>query len=431
MERHSWVRICVCLATAMGVALTAPKKDTQMPNLAIAAGAVVAGQRGKGTSAHRPNPRVKVGPTRIVVRASNYPTLFKFTNGAIALSASGNTVRSLNGGDRWQPWKTDLPLMVDGALGRLQDGTAIFIAQRTRPVAGQADTYVGERRVSADNGQTASRPEPVYVTCPNVTQETVEGTDTLQGPIFHGEIIPLGDGDLVAGMYTTFPQDAARGGDSVKLRTILVRSLDGGVHWSYVSTIGSMDRLEGDEAREALRGHEGFCEPTLAALSDRELVCVMRAGTYVADSGPSDTYHDLAKTVFREDGKYYTTGPEPCKPLYIATSADGGKTWSPPKPMASARGACPRMIVLHSGLLALSYGRIWRPSQGDGLVLSGDGGRTWTKEVIIHSGLASGYTYMVETAPNRILYVFDAVTAWGPKGGPDWIGAVDLEVRLR
>ena len=394
----------------------------------LAAAASVIAQQEEGAAMKGPKLEVKVGSTRIVLRASNYPALFRFADASIALSASGNTVRSLSGGDRWQPWTTDLPLKVDGALGRLADGTAISLAQRTKPVPGQPDTYVGQRWLSRDNGLTISGPEPVYVTCPNVTQETVEGTDTLAGPIFHGDVIPLAAGRLVMAPYTTFPQDAANGGETVKLRTILVRSTDDGVHWGYVATIGSMDRLQSDEDRAALRGQEGFCEPTLARLPNGKLICVMRAGTYVDGSAPSDTYHDLATTVVKE-GKYTTTGEGPCRPLYIATSTDEGETWTVPKPMAAAHGACPRLIVLQNGVLALSYGRMWRPSQGNAVLFSADGGETWGREVILSHGLSSGYTYLVETAPNKILVVFDVVTAWGPQGTPDWIGAVDLEVK--
>ena len=184
-------------------------------------------------------------------------------------------------------------------------------------------------------------------------------------------------------------------------------------------------------ARRALLGQEGFCEPTIALLPDGDLSCIARAGTYVAETGPSDSYHDLANAIVKDDGKYYTTGPEPCKPLYIARSTDGGQTWSPPEPMAEARGACPRLLLLSNGVLALSYGRLARPSQGDAITFSADGGRTWTKPVTLFSGLCSGYTALVETSPGRVLCVFDAVTAWGPKGTPDWVGAVDLDVTVR
>jgi hypothetical protein len=95
--------------------------------------------------------------------------------------------------------------------------------------------------------------------------------------------------------------------------------------------------------------------------------------------------------------------------------------------MKQACGACPRLLLLSNGVLALSYGRIRRPTQDDNIVFSTDGGKTWTRETCIFQGLSSGYTDMVEIEPGKILYVFDSVTAWNPESVPAWIGAVDIE----
>ena len=130
------------------------------------------------------------------------------------------------------------------------------------------------------------------------------------------------------------------------------------------------------------------------------------------------------------DGKYYVSTGERTRPIYLATSTDGGKTWGKLRPVPGARGACPRLLVLDSGVVALSYGRLFRPSQGNAVVFSADGGETWTAATNIFSGLSSGYTDMVAIGPNELLYVFDSVTAWGPKYVPGWIGAVDIEVTV-
>ena len=99
--------------------------------------------------------------------------------------------------------------------------------------------------------------------------------------------------------------------------------------------------------------------------------------------------------------------------------------------MKQACGACPRLLLLGNGVLALSYGRIRRPTQDDYIIFSGDGGKTWSGETCIFRGLSSGYTDMVEIGPGKLLCVFDSVTAWGPKYTPDWIGAVDIEVKAK
>lgn len=64
------------------------------------------------------------------------------------------------------------------------------------------------------------------------------------------------------------------------------------------------------------------------------------------------------------------------------------------------------------------------------VILSTDGGETWTNPTNIFHGLSSGYTDMVAIGPDKLLCVFDSVTAWGPEYTPDWIGAVDIEVKV-
>jgi len=49
-------------------------------------------------------------------------------------------------------------------------------------------------------------------------------------------------------------------------------------------------------------------------------------------------------------------------------------------------------------------------------------------ETDIYPGMSSGYTAMVEIAPNKLLYFFDACTADGPKI-PDWVGVVEISVK--
>ena len=61
--------------------------------------------------------------------------------------------------------------------------------------------------------------------------------------------------------------------------------------------------------------------------------------------------------------------------LYMTTSSDSGKTWSDPRPIPGARSVCPRLLLLDNGVLALSFGRLYRPKQGNALMFSADGGR--------------------------------------------------------
>ena len=81
----------------------------------------------------------------------------------------------------------------------------------------------------------------------------------------------------------------------------------------------------------------------------------MRTGTFVKRKRV-DRYHDLSRTVLR-DGNYVVSTGEMTRPLYQATSTDGGASWSQPRPVPGAAGACLRLLVLDNGVLALSFGR--------------------------------------------------------------------------
>ena len=382
-----------------------------------------------------PDLDVKVGKTRIIMRGSNRPQVVKSADGSVIVIGTAGRIKSMDGGDTWQPWREglDLGFGVYSSTGQLADGTVLAVATLTEPVAGEPGTYVGEQWISTDNWQTITGPEPVYIEqIPELsTDMRDDGSQVLRGPKFIGPFITLDNGDLLGAMETSFKEDMKYGRYSGmwRWRAILIKSTDGGKHWSYVSTIASMDSLAASP-EVAAQWQYAFCEPGFARLPNGNLVCAMRTGTYVGETALGDSYHDLSTTIKR-DGKYYTTGPEPCKPIYVAISTNGGQSWSKPVPAGTAVGAWPQMLALSNGVLALSYGRLTRPSQGNSIIFSTDGGQTWTNEVSIFPGLSTGYTSIVETEPNKILYVFDAVTTWGPKGTPDWIGAVDIEVELR
>lgn len=373
---------------------------------------------------------VTMGESRIVMRAANYPEIIKLADGSLVVSAhdargSWGNVKSLDGGNTWKPCGDGVTSHLSGGIvGRLPNGTVLGMAQRPQPVADQPGTFVVDQWATEDDWETVTGPTKARITgVPELAEEMYDdGGKPLQGPVFYGEFIALDSGELLAPMYTKF-----RGDD--QYRCYLTRSVDDGERWTYVSSIASMDDLTAPE-RKALRGQEGFCEPALAALPNGDLICAMRTGTYVSGTTLGDSYHDLSVTILK-DGKYITTGPKPCHPIRVTKSRDGGKTWSKPVPADAAVGAAPRMLTLSNGVLALAYGRLARPAQGDAIVFSADGGETWTEPVQLFDKLSSGYTGIAEVEPNKIVYVFDSVTAWGPTYGPDWIGAVDIEVNRK
>jgi hypothetical protein len=402
---------------------------------------------------------VRVGEIRIVMRDAYYPLLQRFSDGSIVMTGtkrvadSGATttpsyefienpeqldsikeadryycpIKSSDGGSTWTPAK---PLPYRGRFsskGMLADGSGMGLASRTHPFGDEPGVSVGRRWVSEDNWATV-REEPTYVRTPQIFPGYADQgpADNIEGPCFHADFLNLPNGDIVAPMHANFEEDTKFTTTRIKWRAILARSGDGGKEWEYVSTIASMASLKtGDE--ELLNSiPQGFVEPSLALLPDGSMVCAIRTGVSAHPERPSDSYRDLKYTHFR-GGKYHTTGHDRAQPLYLTRSTDGGATWCKPRAMSSARGACPRLLALSNGVLALSYGRIARPSQGNRIIFSLDGGETWSRETDVYPGLSSGYTDMLEMSPGRILYLFDTCTADGPKV-PDWIGAVDIEV---
>ena len=82
---------------------------------------------------------------------------------------------------------------------------------------------------------------------------------------FHGCILPSQDGGLLVPMYGKFEGD-------ILDRTVLMKSMDDGHTWTYLSTIAKVDQpLPG-------MGDEGFNEPGLARLADGRLICLLRTG---------------------------------------------------------------------------------------------------------------------------------------------------------
>jgi hypothetical protein len=376
-----------------------------------------------------------VGKTRIVMRGSNRPELFRFADGSILVEAFGPdghrpAILSTDAGERWQPYEPPAPLGSDGEMLQLDDGTVLSLAYHALPLPDRPGWFELPVRESDDNWKTVRGP----VDAPTHVAGAAPGYDdggNLTGRLYlHGNTVEIPNGNLLATAYGYFAGDLRPGetaGRIGNLRSFVIRSTDRGKSWSYLSTIASVGMVEDPKWKQHL--HEGFGEPTMVRCPDGSLLCVMRVGTYVGTGPASDTYHDLSNTIIK-DGKYLGPGAASTSPLYQSVSLDEGKTWSQPTPMEKACGACPRLLLLRNGVLALGYGRVRRPSQDNYIIFSADCGRTWTHETAIFEGISSGYCGMVETDPGRILYVFDSVTAWGPTFAPDWVGAVDIAVDI-
>lgn len=193
---------------------------------------------------------------------------------------------------------------------------------------------------------------------------------------------------------------AAYFGDSRGYSTKCYRKAPGENVLRLVSTIATR--------RDAPWGMEGPCEPTLVALPQGELVCIMRTGAASHSSGLSVANNML-----------------------LARSHDRGLTWK--TRMLAAPGVRPHLVRMQNGVLACSFGR-----PGNHLILSADGGRTWPVEMEVApvSQRTGGYSGMAEVSPDRLLYAYDMLATslsrvwlWEPPSPVNGVFARHIEVR--
>lgn len=230
------------------------------------------------------------------------------------------------------------------------------------------------------------------INIPNGPEKQFEN-DQWNGLFVYRTILQMPDGSWLATMYGNFNtdtivphEDDAKQELKFMMNTFVVKSIDKGHTWNYLSTI-AVPR-SGDPVGE------GFVEPAITILNDGRLLCIMRAGHHF--------------------------------PLYSSWSSDGGLTWTAPLYSGLDRGCDPCMITLRDGRVALSWGRRfpegWSQvtSEGDkgrfvypgegytSLSISDDGGITWeTSRIDENTG--SCYSTIFEIEPNVL---FCQVDSW-------------------
>ncbi|MHB0856738.1 MAG: sialidase family protein [Anaerolineae bacterium] len=181
--------------------------------------------------------------------------------------------------------------------------------------------------------------------------------DLLSQASPYGRMLTLPDGGMLMGVY-----GHPRGVPGASLRSILLRSTDGGLTW-------------GDESLVA----EGYNETAYLLLPDGSLLAAARS----------------------ENG-------------HVATlrSADLGRTWSRPEQITRDGEQPGDLTLLASGRVLLAFGRRIRPL-GCGALLSDDSGHTWDTdhEVLLagdgggdaRDGRDVGYTSTVQLADGQIV----------------------------
>jgi hypothetical protein len=356
--------------------------------------------------------KISVGTPMIVSKSRSwhwYPSIRKIRDGSLLLVFSIMAdalpesivkphhvmVRSQDNGNSWHFHRyLYFPTTVAGdahVCAQLSDGIVLELPNNVH-VVGDEEYRVPYWK-SDDDGKTFLGPYDARLHLPRGSIGTAPAMGRMLASVrIYRSIVELDNGDLLASMYGKFKREK-------KYRSFVVKSTDCGENWSYLSTIAYDPKI----------GTEGFCEPVMGLLQNGEILCVMRTG-----SG---------------------------EPLYQSASSDHGERWSNPVP-TGARGVDPDLVIMKSGIVACSYGRL-QPrkeiepsisldpklpaSMGVQIMFSTDEGASWTNHATIYTGPSTGYTGIEEIRQGELIQTFDTLGyGWHPY---NTIRTVNINVR--
>ena len=250
-------------------------------------------------------------------------------------------------------------------VGRRDGGVLVMLS--TSPVeGGEPDQLEAKRIVFSDDFLTYEEGISA-VSIPNVVMHTKWAR--FWPPFCVGKIVQLENGDLLGSMYGNLR------GDENWYRTMVLRSTDEGLSWNYQ---GSVAFSKDDPDPNLAGAYCGYCEPSLALLSNGQLLCIMRTqGAQFA-------------------GEY--------RPLYQCWSDDLGKTWTEPvvsKPYLM--NIAPTLAVLDNGVVVCRHGR-----PGFHIAFSLDQGHTWQDRIRfsdLPEPVITGQFDLVKVGPNSLVAV--------------------------
>ena len=228
--------------------------------------------------------------------------------------------------------------------------------------------------------------------------------------------------------------------DGVGVRVGFSRSLDGGATWSPNILMDRMYRSQSDPwlaLDDSGRLYFGRLEFSEALLQNQGVV-VSRSGDGGASWGAPSDADDLPlafvdKSSLASDGALlyagYTaliaTGRTPEANIRVATSSDGGHSWSASVPVSDRATTNPLGVVLSAAPGGVVHAAWWDP--GSGNVLSDrsvDGGRTWRSDSRVNPlpGSASGSSVNTWALPLPSIVTTprgDVLLAWTEGIGAD------------
>ncbi len=282
------------------------------------------------------------------------------------------------------------------ARAELPNGTRVMF---TRPLITRRWDYVMRTR-SRDGGRVWSAPEEVTIHFSEDWDPGEARMTFLEGPAAvtsDGRMLVAAASRPVAGnrVYHSY----------------LFESVDEGRTLTYVSTIATPEHAAWVKSRSIER-FNGPSEPALLALSDDELICVMRTG--VAYGGTM-------------------SGKAAATPMLLARSLDGGQTWTHKR--LRMPGVMPKLRRLSNGVIVLATGR-----PGNRLYFSYDNGHSWGRELNLSRPdmRTTGYCDIVEVEPGRLLAAYDVINSslqrfwlWEPRRVNGVMGQyIDVSLRF-
>lgn len=211
-------------------------------------------------------------------------------------------------------------------------------------------------------------------------RRSTDGGHTWEEPVRLPPTAPHGPIELSDGRLL-FVGIAGMDRPKVTSGIVAAESSDKGKTWSVISRINGFPAYSGGDAG----GYAYLCEVHPVEVSPDKLVAMAR-------------YEETP----RDPGRKRSV-------LWQFDSADGGKTWTEPKP-TQILGKPPHMLRLADGRLLVTYGYRHEP-YGERACFSRDGGRTWDydNEVILRDDAPSadlGYPASVQLPNGLILTVY-------------------------
>jgi hypothetical protein len=251
-------------------------------------------------------------------------------------------------------------------LSRLRNGDLLAVSYHTYMRSGSRSADV-ETAVSHDGGRTWGPIRVGAMTTPQTMRPISPNSSrpgrSLGGFVLVHSIVEDADGTMYQSAYGYYQNDP-------KYRQLILRSRDGGLTWTTVSTVAVSPNQPG----------EGFCEAAIQRVADGSLLAVLRTGSYLA--------------------------------MHVSRSTDNGLTWTAPTPLRAANGLLvtgvyPNLVPMPDGRLVLYYGR-----PGQSLMVSDDGsGASWSTPVTVdYRNSANGSAVPLDA---------DTLLAFGDRGA-DW-----------